>query len=109
MSNHTLAPAAALSVLLALSLPAAAAEPFHDADIEAGEEMHAELCVGCHADKFGDQDGSTIYLRDDRRITTPSGLEQQITACTTMLNLDLFPEDERNIAGYLNKQYYKFK
>ena len=108
MSIRTLAPAGALGALLALSLPAAA-EPFHDAAVGLGEEMHAELCVGCHADKFGDQDGSTIYLRDDRRITTPSGLEQQLTACTTMLNLDLFPEDERNIAGYLNKQYYKFK
>jgi len=29
--------------------------------------------------------------------------------CTTMLKLELFPEDELNIAGYLTSRYYKFK
>ena len=43
------------------------------------------------------------------RVTTPSALSQQVTTCTTMLKLELFPEDEHHLAGYLNKLYYKFE
>lgn len=96
------------ALLLSASLPAVA-DPFPDADLVAAKKMHAELCVQCHESKFGGEDGSDIYTRADRRVTTPSALAQQLTACTTMLNLDLFPEDEHHLAGYLNKHYYKFE
>lgn len=85
------------------------ANPFPDANIEAGGGIHADQCVACHAAKFGGTDGSDIYTRSNRRVTTPGALTQQLTACTTMLNLGLFPEDELDIAGYLNKMYYKFE
>jgi hypothetical protein len=71
--------------------------------------MHAAHCVECHAKRFGGEDGSDIYTRFERRVTTASALAQQITTCTTMLNLDLFPEDEQHLAAYLNKHYYKFQ
>lgn len=99
---------AAIAALMLLSF-AAAAGPFPEADIATGKKDHAKHCVACHEQKYGGQDGSDIYIRVDRKVTSPSGLSQQLTACTTMLNLDLFPEDEMNIAGYLNKHYYKFK
>jgi len=85
------------------------ANPFPDANIEEGEATHETQCISCHAGQFGGDGGSDIYTRDDRRITTASGLTQQLTACTTMLNLDLFPEDEYHIAGFLNKHFYKFE
>ena len=97
-----------LGTLLLLSLPASA-NPYPEADLQAGGQNHAKLCVACHEQKYGGKDGSDIYIRVDRKVTSPSGLNQQLTACTTMLNLDLFPEDEMHIAGYLNKHYYKFK
>lgn len=100
--------ALATAVGIALALPAQA-NPFPDADIATGQQTHASQCVACHEQKFGGPDGSAIYTRTDRRVTTPSALSQQLTACTTMLNLDLFPEDEMHLAGYLNKHYYKFK
>ena len=81
----------------------------HRADLAAGKDMHARLCVECHERKYGGEDGSAIYLRPDRRVTTPSALSQQVTTCTTMLKLELFPEDEHHLAGYLNKLYYKFE
>lgn len=87
----------------------ALADPFQGANLEAGEEIHADQCVACHASKFGGQDGSDIYTRANRRVSSPDSLLQQLTACTTMLNLGLFPEDERDIAGYLNKHYYRFE
>lgn len=87
----------------------ALADPFEGANIEAGAEIHADQCVACHAGKFGGKDGSDIYTRADRRVTNPDSLLQQLTACTTMLNLGLFPEDERDVAAYLNKHYYRFE
>ena len=42
-------------------------------------------------------------------MNTVAELAQQLTRCTTMLKLDLFPEDEENIAAYLNKHYYKLQ
>lgn len=100
--------ALAASTLVTLA-SAATADPFPDADHAAGANMHTRLCVECHERKYGGEDGSAIYLRPDRRVTTPSALSQQLTTCTTMLNLDLFPEDEHHLAGYLNKRYYKFE
>lgn len=85
------------------------ADPFPDADLEQGEQTHMEICVQCHMEKFGGEGGSDIYTRPDRRVTSPSALSQQLTACTTMLNLDLFPEDEHHLAGFLNKHFYKFE
>lgn len=101
--------------ILSLSLPllftsgTSLANPFPEADLEQGEETHMEICVQCHMDKFGGEGGSNIYTRADRRVKTPSALTQQLTACTTMLNLDLFPEDEYHLAGFLNKHFYKFE
>ena len=100
---------AALTALL-LALPfTVRADPFPDADHAVAKDMHTRMCVECHERRFGGEVGSAIYLRPDRRVTTPSALSQQLTACTTMLNLDLFPEDEHHLAGYLNKLYYKFE
>ncbi len=104
----SIARALAASALAALP-PIATADPFPGADHAAGTDMHARLCVDCHARKYGGEDGSAIYLRPDRRVTTPSALSQQVTTCTTMLKLELFPEDEHHLAGYLNKLYYKFE
>lgn len=108
MNIRTLIIAGLCSSGFALANPALA-NPFPDADIEEGHATHETQCVSCHTGQFGGEGGSEIYTRDDRRINSPSGLLQQLTACTTMLNLDLFPEDEYHIAGFLNKHFYKFE
>ncbi len=107
-SHYKLATVLVASVLAAIAIPASA-DPFPDADIAAGEKMHAEYCVECHTQRFGGEDGSAIYTRPDHRVTTLTELSQQLTRCTGMLKLDLFPEDEENIAAYLNKHYYRFQ
>lgn len=99
----------AFALPLLCAVGAVHANPFPDADIEKGRETHMEICVQCHMEKFGGDEGADIYTRADRRVKTASGLAQQLTACTTMLNLDLFPEDEHHLAGFLNKYFYKFE
>jgi cytochrome c2 len=96
------------ALILALMASPALATPFATGNAATGKTLHAEKCNACHAGRFGG-DGGKIYTRADRRIKSADGLAQQITACTSMLGLDLFPEDEANLGAYLNSQYYKFK
>lgn len=95
----------ALACLALLFLPAAAeAAP----DVAEGRKLvEASKCEGCHSARFRGPVG-TIYLRKDRRVTSWARLKSQVSACTTQLNLSLFPEDEESIAAFLNAAYYKF-
>jgi hypothetical protein len=42
-------------------------------------------------------------------VNTLAKLKVMVERCNTELRLDLFPEDEADVAAYLNKQFYKFK
>lgn len=74
----------------------------------AGKTLHEAQCNACHAKRF-DGDGGKIYTRSNRRVKSPGSLAQMIGACNSNLGLGLFPEDEANLAAYLNQRYYKFK
>ncbi len=54
-------------------------------------------------------DGSGIYTRKERLINTPQALLQRVSACSAQTNAGWFPEDETNVAAYLNEKFYKFK
>ncbi|MCS6786608.1 MAG: cytochrome c [Thiobacillaceae bacterium] len=98
-----------LTILTATSLSLGVyATPFDKGDAKKGEELHKKMCISCHAARFGG-DGSKIYTRKDRRVKNAEALKQQIATCNTMLATQLFPEDELNLAAYLNATYYKFK
>ena len=38
----------------------------------------------------------------------PEQLLSQVQLCNTDLNLQYFPEDEENVAAYLDRDYYRF-
>lgn len=98
---------AALVALLSSALVFAADDA---ADPQAaGRKLVSDAkCEACHIGKVGGN-GSAIYTRKDRRVTTKSKLLPQVQRCSTELNLALFPEDEAAIVDYLNATYYKFK
>ena len=97
------------TVLAALFMSSAVmAAPFEGANLTNGKQMHAEHCVACHAQKF-DGNAASMYLRSDHKVRSASALSQQVTTCVTMLKLGWFPEEELDVAGYLNEEYYKFK
>jgi len=85
----------------------AQAEPFKHADSNAGKALVDKNCISCHASSFGG-DGSTIYTRDHRKVTSSKKLVSQIRNCNTMLGLKWFEDEELNVAKYLNQTYYKF-
>ena len=99
-------------LLLALALLAAApalANPFPTADAAKGEKLVTQnKCNACHVSLVGG-DGTGIYTRGERKVKTASGLLSQVRTCNTMLGTNWFPEDEENVAAYLNQTYYKFK
>jgi mono/diheme cytochrome c family protein len=96
-----------IAILALLSAPAFAA-PFAKGDAKAGKAIVDQQCTGCHVARFGG-DGSKIYTRAERRVKSAASLAQQITTCNANLGNNLFPEDELNIAAYLNGTFYKFK
>ena len=85
------------------------AEQFQGVDHVAGKKLAAEQqCARCHAEQFGG-DGGKIYMRADRRVNNVKQLQTQVAFCSTRLKAGWFPEDEEQVAAYLNKEYYKFK
>ncbi|HEX4885820.1 MAG TPA: cytochrome c [Casimicrobiaceae bacterium] len=104
-----LALAALFALLATLQFAhAQAPRPFAAGDAKAGAVMHEKDCVACHVRRVGG-DGSAMYTRADRRVTTPAKLKAQVAACNTQLGAGYFPEEEEHLSAYLDLQYYKFK
>jgi hypothetical protein len=78
-------------------------------NLESGKEIDQEKCYACHAKKSGFGNGDMIYTRSDSKVNSFAKLKTMVERCNAELRLDLFPEDEADVSGYLNKQFYKFK
>ncbi len=97
----------ALAALAAVALAQAQPAPFAGGNATAGKAIAERDCVSCHAAKFpGNPD--RMYTRPEHRVTTPRKLLAQVQACNTNLGKGYFPEDEENVAAYLNREFYKF-
>jgi mono/diheme cytochrome c family protein len=94
---------------LALAAAPALANPFPKGDPAKGQALMTEAkCSACHVSMFGG-DGSRIYTRPDRRVTSAEKLRAQVRFCATQVRASWFPEEEEHVAAYLNQQYYHFK
>lgn len=82
---------------------------FAKADITAGKTLHSENnCSTCHQQRTGKNE-KEFYTRLDRKVTTQEKLISQVAYCSSQLSMSFFPEDELNIAAFLNNAYYKLK
>lgn len=90
-----------LASLAACCVAARAADP--DAGKEAYLLAHeTEMpCTGCHDE---------VYFRDPSNRTASSYFELRgwVQGCSQEFPQGWFPEDEDNVAAYLNKEYYRF-
>ena len=100
---------AAGTIAALLMLPALAQQPapFAKADAASGRALVDRDCVACHARRYSE--ASVMYTRADRRVQTPSQLLAQVQRCNVELGSGYFPDDEENVAAFLNDAYYKFK
>lgn len=88
--------------------PVLAADPWGNADPKAGKERHDKACVACHVRLYGG-DGSKMYTRDGRLLSTKLDILQRVATCNSQTKAGWFPEEEADVAAYLNQQYYHFK
>lgn len=88
-------------------LAAAAEEPWGKVDLDAAKPLHEKACVACHMRMYGG-DGSKMYTRDGRMLSNRLELLQRVGACNSQIGAGWFPEDEANVAAWLNKHYYHF-
>ena len=95
--------------ILACALIGTSASVFATVNYENGKEIDQHKCYACHAKKSGFGNGDMIYTRSDSKVNSLAKLKTMVERCNTELRLDLFPEDEADVAAYLNKQFYKFK
>jgi hypothetical protein len=76
-------------------------------DVEKGRTLVRDSgCETCHQRQVAGPVG-TIYLRKDHKVTSWAKLKSQVAMCNSQLKLGLFPEDEADIAAFLNETYYK--
>ena len=100
-----------VATLLAVSLiagPALAGDPWGNADPKLGKEHHDKACIVCHTRLYGG-DGSKMYTRDGSLMSTKLDILQRVATCNSQVKAGLLPEEEAEVAAYLNQQYYKFK
>lgn len=98
---------ALVGILMGAGAFANAANPFPDAELANGAEIHtSKRCAACHTEKTS-RDEAFIYLRDDRKVKSLFDLRRYVSLCNMELKLELFPEDERDVAAYLNQRFYK--
>lgn len=95
------------TTLTLFALAAQAEEPWGKVDLKAGEALHKKDCTACHIKMYGG-DGSKMYTRDGRVLSDKLELLQRVGACNAQMSSGWFPEDEGNVAAWLNKQYYHF-
>ena len=81
--------------------------PFANGDPAQGHALVDKDCNECHVRQFGDRD--RIYVRADRRVKTPEQLRAQVAFCNTQLATGYFPDEEEDVAAWLNQRYYRFK
>ena len=100
-------PLLAMLLLIAAAANAQQPAPFAHADAKAGKALVERDCVACHAQKW--KPAAAIYTRADRRVTSAPQLLTQVQVCNTQLRAGYFPEDEENVAAFLNETYYRFE
>ena len=95
--------------LLFLAASAAHADPFAGGNAENGKKLFAKYdCNSCHKGKVGG-DGSAIYTRPNRRVTSADNLIEQMEQCSGAIGKQLSTQEKLDLAALLNQRYYHFK
>jgi hypothetical protein len=100
-----------LLLIAALTLSSSlvqAEAPWGTVDLQAAKPLHDKACTSCHIRMYGG-DGSKMYTREGRVLSDKLELLQRVAACNSQVSSGWFPEDEGNVAAWLNKHYYRFE
>ncbi len=78
--------------------------PIHAQD---GSTLHAENCIACHSAMTGGE-GTVLYTRDDRNVTSLDQLSKQVNRCQSSLGLNWSADQISSVQKYLNQSFYQF-
>ena len=70
------------------------------ADTAHGKTLTQQHCTTGH--------DNGVYTRDNRRVSSLAGLQNQVRRCELSLGLKWFDEDINDVTAYLNESFYKF-
>ena len=91
MSKHLSFATAALALLTTGTSVSGDFEP---------KPYHDDNCLRCH--------DTSVYTREDRRISSYPALESQVARCDANLALKLFPDDLAVLVEHMNDTFYHF-
>jgi len=91
-----------LIVLVLLSTGVFASD--YTPDSENGAFLHGDHCIDCHRV----DNHESLYTRENRIVQERIRLNGQVSACVQILSLGFFPEEEQDVAEFLNREYYRF-
>lgn len=94
-------------LMLAGAALQASADTLTLGDAAKGKKLHDAKCTGCHVQMHGG-DGSMIYTRKDRKISSLEGLIGRVELCNRQTQAGFSPEELHHVTSYLNQTYYKF-
>ena len=95
----------AILILSGLSFTAAA-NPFPQGNAQTGEKLFNQLkCNSCHNNMMGG-DGNAIFTRPNSKVHSPAQLTAQIGRCGGNVDKNFSPQEEQDIAAYLNRYYH---
>ncbi len=84
------------------------AAPFASGNAANGKKLFAQYeCSSCHKGKMGG-DGSAIFTRPERIVHNAAELIPRIKFCSGAVGANLKPQEEQDLAAYLNQTYYHF-
>jgi len=95
--------------LMLLATSTVQAAPFANGHADNGKKLFAQYeCSTCHEGKVGG-DGSAIFTRPNRRVTSAANLITQMEMCSGAIGKQLAEQEKLDLAAHLNQTYYKFK
>ena len=97
-----------MRAILTLILLLMATSGYAAGDPKKGKTLHDKQCVACHVEQFGG-DGTRVYTRPTRIVKDRPALSRRVAHCATQIGAKWFPDEEEDVATYLNQQFYKFK
>jgi mono/diheme cytochrome c family protein len=77
------------------------------AALAQGKALHDAACLQCHA-SLGGGDANQLYLRDDRKVTSLTGLKKRVAYCTKAADVDWNKQQKQAVVEYLRQRFYKF-
>ncbi len=96
-----------LLIVLVLTITPISVAIANDDTNPDGASLHQKNCAGCH-DNMNSGDGTSMYTRNDRKVTAFLSLEPMVRRCDANVGLNLLDDQIIALRNFLNNSFYKY-